>query len=103
MAVIAVIHLLATALVFIMIKPGNFMQISKTMEPIDMKPQPELLQQLVVMKMPFGKYKGTVLSQLPVAYLEWFKRKGFPQGKLGMLLATLYEIKTNGLGYLLPR
>lgn len=53
------------------------------------------------MKMPFGKYKGTVLCDLPVSYLEWFAREGFPPGKLGMMLATLFEIKTNGLMYLL--
>jgi uncharacterized protein (DUF3820 family) len=65
------------------------------------QPNPELLQQLVVMKMPFGKYKGTLLCDLPVFYLEWFQRKGFPEGKLGMLLATIYEIKINGLSDLL--
>jgi uncharacterized protein (DUF3820 family) len=53
------------------------------------------------MKMPFGKYKGTVLCDLPVSYLEWFAREGFPPGKLGMMLATLFEIKINGLMYLL--
>ena len=51
--------------------------------------------------MPFGKYKGTVLCDLPVFYLEWFKRKGFPKGKLGVLLETIYEIKLNGLEDLL--
>jgi uncharacterized protein (DUF3820 family) len=61
----------------------------------------ELLLQLVKMEMPFGKYKGTVLCNLPVSYLEWFNRKGFPEGKLGVLLATIYEIKINGLEYLL--
>jgi uncharacterized protein (DUF3820 family) len=61
----------------------------------------ELLLQLVKMEMPFGKYKGTILCNLPVAYLEWFNRKGFPKGKLGVLLNTLYEIKLNGLEYLL--
>ncbi|MEI7736353.1 MAG: DUF3820 family protein [Ferruginibacter sp.] len=61
----------------------------------------ELLLQLVKMEMPFGKYKGTVLCNLPVSYLEWFNRKGFPGGKLGILLQTLYEIKLNGLEYLL--
>lgn len=66
-----------------------------------MLPNPQLLLQLVEMKMPFGKYKGTVLCNLPVSYLEWFNRKGFPEGKLGMLLQTMYEIKMNGLEYLL--
>jgi len=64
-------------------------------------PNGELLLQLVSMKMPFGKYKGTVLCNLPVSYLEWFQRKGFPKGKLGVLLATMYEIKINGLEQLL--
>lgn len=64
-------------------------------------PDGELLLQLVKMEMPFGKYKGTVLCNLPISYLEWFNRKGFPKGKLGVLLATLYEIKINGLEYLL--
>ena len=63
--------------------------------------QPELLITLVKMKMPFGKYKGILMADLPVSYLEWFAKKGFPPGKLGMLLATLYEIKINGLTYLL--
>jgi len=62
---------------------------------------PTLLLQLVNMKMPFGKYKGCLLCNLPVSYLEWFQRKGFPKGKLGMLLQTMYEIKLNGLDDLL--
>jgi uncharacterized protein (DUF3820 family) len=64
-------------------------------------PDPELLMALVTMKMPFGKYKDTVLCNLPVSYLEWFQREGWPKGKLGMLLATIYEIKINGLEKLL--
>lgn len=64
-------------------------------------PNSELLKELVTMPMPFGKYKGTLLCNLPVSYLEWFQREGFPKGKLGMLLATMYEIKTNGLDQLL--
>ena len=71
------------------------------MDNINSEPDSELLYQLVKMKMPFGKYKGTLLCNLPVSYLEWFQRKGFPKGKLGMLLATSYEIKMNGLDYLL--
>ena len=61
----------------------------------------ELLLELVSMKMPFGKYKGRVLCDLPVAYLEWFSRKGFPPGRIGVLLSVLLEIKMNGLDYLL--
>ncbi len=66
-----------------------------------MQPDSQLLIQLVNMQMPFGKYKGTVLCNLPVSYLEWFNRKGFPDGKLGMLLRTMHEIKLNGLEELL--
>ena len=62
---------------------------------------PEILVILVRMPMPFGKYKGRLLCDLPVSYLEWFKRKGFPKGKLGMYLQTMYEIKINGLDRLL--
>lgn len=58
---------------------------------------PKLLKELLHYKMPFGKYKGKKLVNLPVSYLEWFARKGFPNGKLGMLLNTIYVIKTNGL------
>ena len=65
------------------------------------QPDPQTLVALVRMKMPFGKYKNTLLCDLPVAYLEWFARKGFPSGKLGMLLQTVLEIKMNGLGDLL--
>jgi uncharacterized protein (DUF3820 family) len=64
-------------------------------------PDPEWLTTLVTMKMPFGKYKDTLLCNLPVSYLEWFHREGWPKGKLGMLLATMYEIKLNGLEKLL--
>ena len=59
-----------------------------------------ILLDLVTMKMPFGKYKDRVLCDLPEFYLTWFKQKGFPKGKLGILLETLYEIKLNGLEYL---
>lgn len=70
------------------------------MEALSM-PDPNLLTELIRMQMPFGKYKGRVLCTLPVSYLEWFSQKGFPAGKLGILLQTLYEIKLNGLEYLL--
>tara|TARA_B100000965_G_scaffold406199_1_gene443889 strand:- start:622 stop:852 length:231 start_codon:yes stop_codon:yes gene_type:complete len=64
---------------------------------------PNMLQEIVRIRMPFGKYKGTLLCDLPISYLEWFGRKGFPQGKLGMQLQTVYEIKLNGLDDLLVR
>lgn len=51
--------------------------------------------------MPFGKYKGKMISDLPISYLEWFQRKGFPPGKLGMMMSTVFEIKTNGLDEIL--
>jgi uncharacterized protein (DUF3820 family) len=62
---------------------------------------PEMLIELVTVRMPYGKYQGRALCDLPVAYLEWFNRKGFPQGRIGVLLSALYEIKMNGLEYLL--
>lgn len=65
------------------------------------KPDPSLLTDLVKVKMPFGKYKDRLLCDLPVSYLEWFYKKGFPAGRLGVLLQTAYEIKLNGLEYLL--
>ena len=66
-----------------------------------MGPDPHLLIQITQTQMPFGKYKGTLLCNLPVSYLEWFEQKGFPEGKLGIQLQTIYEIKLNGLEYLL--
>lgn len=71
------------------------------MEDIDFSEQSEYLLQLTTMKMPFGKYKGFILCNLPEPYLVWFKQNGFPAGRLGILLETLYEIKLNGLEYLL--
>jgi uncharacterized protein len=62
---------------------------------------PQLLQDLVTVQMPFGKYKGRLICDLPESYLIWFHKEGWPPGKLGQLIATLYEIKLNGLEYLL--
>ena len=62
---------------------------------------PQMLIELVRMRMPFGKYKDRILCDLPESYLVWFHQKGFPPGKIGVLLSALYEIKLNGLEYLL--
>ena len=62
---------------------------------------PQMLMELVCVRMPFGKYKNRILCDLPESYLVWFHRKGFPPGKIGVLLSVLYEIKLNGLEYLL--
>jgi uncharacterized protein (DUF3820 family) len=59
------------------------------------------LQQLVVVRMPYGKYQGRLIADLPGAYLAWFARKGFPPGQLGRLLALALEIDHNGLSRLL--
>lgn len=62
---------------------------------------PTVLQELVKTEMPYGKYKGVKLCNLPEYYVVWYHEKGFPAGRLGMLLSTLYEIKLYGLEYLL--
>ena len=59
----------------------------------------ELLK-LARMRMPYGKYKGTLLIHLPESYVVWYSQKGFPAGKLGDRLRAVYEIKLNGLEYL---
>jgi uncharacterized protein (DUF3820 family) len=59
------------------------------------------LTELANARMPFGKYKDLYLTDLPGAYLVWFSRKGFPEGKLGQMLAAMHEIKSNGLEKLL--
>jgi uncharacterized protein (DUF3820 family) len=60
----------------------------------------EKLLELAQMKMPFGRYKGRLLIDLPEPYVVWFKQQGLPRGKLGEMLAIVYEVKTNGLEYL---
>ena len=64
---------------------------------------PESLQLLVSRVMPFGKYKGRLLADLPGQYLNWFAREGFPPGELGALLALMHELDHNGLSSLLDR
>ncbi len=61
----------------------------------------EDLEKLVTWRMPFGKYKGRLLADLPGNYLHWFARKGFPEGELGRLLNIMREIDHNGLSELL--
>jgi uncharacterized protein (DUF3820 family) len=59
------------------------------------------LTELANTRMPYGKYKDWYLIDIPDAYFVWFSRKGFPEGKLGQMLASVHEIKTNGLEKLL--
>jgi uncharacterized protein len=61
----------------------------------------EALLRLANARMPFGKYTGSLLIDLPEAYVVWFARKGYPEGEIGELLASLYAIKENGLEGLL--
>jgi hypothetical protein len=62
---------------------------------------PEDLQRLLSLTMPYGKYKGRLIADLPGQYLNWFAREGFPAGELGRLLALMQEIDHNGLASLL--
>lgn len=61
----------------------------------------QALARLVEMEMPYGRYKGTLIADLPGNYLNWFAREGFPLGELGRLLALMHEIDHNGLRHLL--
>ena len=63
--------------------------------------KPEDLNLLVTRQMPFGKYKGRLLADLPGNYLAWFAREGFPPGEIGRLLALMLELDHNGLAHLL--
>ena len=73
------------------------------MQNIDKDFMNEELIKLIRMRMPYGKYKGRYLIDIPEPYLVWYREKGFPKGKLGEMLASMYEIKLNGLeGMLRP-
>lgn len=61
----------------------------------------EDLEKLVTRTMPFGKYEGHLIADLPGPYLNWFAREGFPSGEIGQLLHLMHEIDHNGLGPLL--
>ena len=63
--------------------------------------QPKDLQHIVTTRMPFGKYQGRLLADLPGQYLNWFAREGFPKSDLGRLLELMHEIDHNGLSDLL--
>lgn len=60
----------------------------------------QFLLKLAKTKMPYGKYKGRYMIDLPEYYVVWYKTKGFPKGQIGEMLATVYELKVNGLEYL---
>ena len=62
---------------------------------------PQDLERLVTLPMPFGKHQGTLIADLPGPYLAWFARVGFPPGEIGRLLALMHEIDHNGLSELL--
>ena len=64
---------------------------------MNIAPDRQKLIELAHYRMPYGKYKGRYLVDLPEPYLVWFQQKGFPDGKLGRLLQSMFEIKLNGL------
>jgi len=66
----------------------------------EVTPDPEILIKVAKTRMPFGRYKGCLLIDLPERYVVWFYNRGFPEGELGKLLSTVYEVKVNGLEYL---
>jgi len=72
-------------------------------EESEISPMPQLedLEKMANMKMPFGRFQGRALIDLPEPYLVWFHSEGFPSGELGRLLAQVYDIKLNGLEYLI--
>jgi uncharacterized protein (DUF3820 family) len=63
----------------------------------------QFLIDLAHMRMPFGKYKGTFLIDLPEHYIVWYHAKGFPKGKIGLMLGLVYELKLNGLEHLIVK
>ena len=66
----------------------------------EVTPDPEIMMKVAKTRMPFGRYKGRLLIDLPESYVVWFYNKGFPEGELGKLIGTVYEVKVNGLEYL---
>ncbi|MCK4561789.1 MAG: DUF3820 family protein [Flavobacteriaceae bacterium] len=80
---------------------NNKLQISNSKK--SLQPDPNFLIQLANTKMPFGKYKGVFLIELPEHYLVWYRNKGFPKGKLGQFMESAFEIRRNGLEDLIYR
>ncbi len=80
--------------------PGNWRDGAAGLDP-DFLSDPEALERLANTRMPFGKYSGRLLIDLPEAYVVWFAKKGYPKGELGANLAAMYEIKANGMEALL--
>lgn len=72
-------------------------------EPLNQQAMREELEELAAARMPFGRYTGRRLIDLPEAYLTWFSQRGYPPGQLGQQLRAVYEIKLNGLDSLLRR
>ncbi len=70
---------------------------------MEMKPNPKKLLELAHYKMPFGKYKDRYLVDLPLAYLVWFKQRGFPRGSLGEHMQTMLDVKSDGLEPIIRR
>ncbi|MEI6890818.1 MAG: DUF3820 family protein [Pontiella sp.] len=66
----------------------------------ELTPDPKEFMELATARMPFGKHTGWLLIDLPEPYVVWFKQKGFPKGKIGKQLETIYVIKANGLEHL---
>lgn len=70
---------------------------------MEIQPDVQKLLELAHYKMPYGKFKGSYLVDLPIAYLVWFKQKGFPSGKLGEHMRTMLDVKSDGLEPLIKK
>ena len=70
---------------------------------MEIQPDSKKLLELAHYRMPFGKYKDRYLVDLPMAYLVWFKQKGFPPGKLGEHMQTMLDLKSDGLEPLIKK
>ena len=83
-----------------LLAPNYFLNRNKSINPAA-EMNHEHLELLVTREMPFGKYKGRLIADLPGQYLNWFAREGFPPGEIGQLLALMQELDHNGLSSLL--